>query len=1571
MQEEWCTSLKTLIKDVSKLSTICGDIKSIEQTLTDSDQNGNKIDIINKTKQYILDLKETADKIYNTFNTDYDKWIQTEGNINVGKIKLVALSKLIDPLIVNNNSEHAEESDQDTSSIQENNQSEKTHSNETKNNTCDDDKEKISSSKRKSNETVAKIRSRVSRKSTRNLKSSSSTCSSEPEKQNKLNQTIAISDSDKESESTKRCNESTPTKCLTVHKKSNKFEPIGNNPDSDSNNSGSEKTNSTKDNTKSTSLSESTTEPADDNVHQSESTSLKKKTDTAVSTDTVQESENNTTVSKNDEVSKSKDKVTSKSSIDSEQVDNPKNEKSDGSSSSTYNESDSDSTKKRKEMESNINNILDKLVDSQSESSTDLELNNSDCVRSTKKRRTRKNKAAVASDIKDPKFQWKCFVPLDRIPAQELKANYMKKQGELELKRLSNMKTLKRTRRSGSTSTESTASSSSEKKKIVKRSRRKSSSSSSSSQKSDNDNETVQNNGEEIEVLIDKDVADFDDNDSNDLDHAIIDAIQDKDGSEESTSTDTEKSEPEKKKKEKTVDPSADENDKDKKKQSSWKRDKLLTEKLSESDDEDPFESIKKVREKIKKKQKRVISDSEESNANNDDSSKSSKSSDESEDEKKKKDDKKKRKRIKRVKDSSDDDDKSTRKHIRKVLNKDSLAETTKQAEKDEAERKARIAERQKKYNHIFDADKLENSSLNKVVLDFNEETNEELLAVDEELVKKLKPHQGKGVQFMWNACFESIDRAKNTTGSGCILAHCMGLGKTLQVITLIHTLLKNKEKSGIKKVLVVCPLSTVLNWVSEFKKWLPDDDEVEVYDLISSKQNRDRSSMTTTWHLNGGVLVIGYDMFRNLSNNANKRIPKNMRNDFKRNLVDPGPDMVVCDEGHLLKNEKTSLSISMNKLKTLRRIVLTGTPLQNNLKEYFCMVHFVKPSLLGTYKEYLNRFVNPITNGQYTDSTQHDIQIMRKRSHVLHKLLDGIVQRRDYSVLAPFLPPKHEYVLFVTLTETQINMYSHYMKEFAQKQNGGRMSFLFVDFQELQRICTHPRVVFDRSVKKRIEDEKKEWARDDESEGSIKDFLDDGSDSEISGNSSSSSSSKEEEEAPQQKSKFRRRTRAIAEAEGPLEEEVVDVEDSNRKGEWWSQYTTKDELDNIKYSGKLHLLFEILHQCEMLGDKILVFSQSLYSLNVIEYFLSKIDEASQSDEESDLYCGYKSSWSLGLDYFRLDGSSSCDNRAAWCKTFNDPENIRARLFLISTRAGGLGINLVAANRVIIFDVSWNPSHDIQSIYRVYRFGQTKPSYIYRFVTYGTMEMKIYERQVTKQAISKRVIDEQQIDRHYNQNDLNELYKFEIASEERPIPLVPKDILLGEMLQKLEKLIYKYHEHQTLLENKVDEVLNEEERKAAWDEFENEKKNRNMNNMIPGFAGLQSLPPQTIQTALISIIKKEQPSYTINEINGVMPQLLQELNSQMACGELTLYTKVVNELKMMQFQLQQQKLQEYYQQQQMLKMMQHQFKNSQNPNDALRMMQRWAPNNANPQSGESSTNNRPVTIDPEIVSIDD
>ncbi|XP_018302320.1 transcriptional regulator ATRX homolog isoform X1 [Mycetomoellerius zeteki] len=953
------------------------------------------------------------------------------------------------------------------------------------------------------------------------------------------------------------------------------------------------------------------------------------------------------------------------------------------------------------------------------------------------------------------------------------------------------------------------------------------------------------------------------------------------------------KEENKKKKYQKKSEEKTSKND-NKKDKSDWRRDKILRMKLSDSDSDAKREKWEKKQEKIankskennsdsddeeksfksKKKKKKTgrriidsdsdikITDVESDNCSNTSSPLITLNSSDSDYTRKKKDElkrnkkrrrgdssgtdsslpekksKPKRKRIKKMASDSDSSDvemmnsqestpgKSGRKNIRKVLKDKQVAEDTKQAAKEEEERLKRIAERQAVYNEMFEMRLAGEEKVDKLVLDFDTETKQELVTVHKELVKHLKPHQAQGIKFMWDACFESLERVKTTSGSGCIIAHCMGLGKTLQVITLTHTLLTH-EATNIKTVLVVCPLSTVLNWRNEYNTWLKDLDDFEVYELTKFKKNFERKYQLQRWQKTGGVMIIGYEMFRNLTG-PNKNIRKVMKEVMLECLVDPGADLVVCDEGHLLKNEDTALSKCMRSVKTLRRIVLTGTPLQNNLIEYHCMVQFAKPNLLGTKKEFSNRFVNPITNGQFHDSTAYDVKLMKKRAHVLHKMLEGSVQRFDYSVLTPFLPPKQEYVIFVRLTDVQIKLYQYYLEKLARRQSGqGRT--LFADFQALQRIWTHPVVLRLNAEKIEKANEKKDLS---ESEGSLKDFINDDTTDVDSSSSGSDSSNDSDVQAIDEKDNVnvsKRNTRNNPVEEEPTEQ-IKETSESEVTTEWWLQFVQPEHFEDIRESAKLLLLFEILKESEQIGDKVLVFSQSLYSLTLIEEFLRRIDDQTQKDESCDTLDNHTGSWSLGLDYFRLDGQTSPENRNLWCKIFNRPTNMRARLFLISTRAGGLGINLTAANRVIIFDASWNPSHDVQSIFRIYRFGQKKPCYVYRFLAAGTMEEKIYNRQVTKLSLSCRVVDEQQIERHYSNHNLNELYTFESYDKEKPTLNLPKDRLLAEIFLKFKDTVENYHEHDSLLENKAEEELDEEERKQAWLEYEEEKKGKPLIN---------------------------------------------------------------------------------------------------------------------------------------------
>merc|ERR1719347_1336807 len=379
----------------------------------------------------------------------------------------------------------------------------------------------------------------------------------------------------------------------------------------------------------------------------------------------------------------------------------------------------------------------------------------------------------------------------------------------------------------------------------------------------------------------------------------------------------------------------------------------------------------------------------------------------------------------------------------------------------------------------------------------------------------------------------------------------------------------------------------------------------------------------------------------------------------------------------------------------------------------------------------------------------------------------------------------------------------------------GGKKGGLFYDVQNLSRIWNHPCILLLAKQRK----ENKQGLEDEDK--SLKEFICD-EDEDDSGNDDDSDIQEVDSDGMAMIKRVPIRTDKPYDFGDGLENTP-----GAHKG-WWNSFLNDGEnLDGLEFGNKMVLLMDILKECALIGDKVLVFSQSLLSLDLIEDFLSRINEAHEVTEKpkDTAMADYLDTWIPGKDYYRMDGSTAADTRKIWCKYFNKTTSHRMRLFLISTKAGGLGINLVAANRVIIFDASWNPSHDVQSIFRVFRFGQTKPVYIYRFLAKGTMEEKIYDRQVTKQSLSARVVDEQQIERHFTMNELSELYEFnDEPACNRPVPLVPEDRLLAELTDKHKDLVWSIHHHDSLLENKVDENLTEEERKHAWEEYEQEKK---------------------------------------------------------------------------------------------------------------------------------------------------
>ena len=634
---------------------------------------------------------------------------------------------------------------------------------------------------------------------------------------------------------------------------------------------------------------------------------------------------------------------------------------------------------------------------------------------------------------------------------------------------------------------------------------------------------------------------------------------------------------------------------------------------------------------------------------------------------------KRKRKKEKSSESETDDDDgdnakkskskRGKRKKIRKIMGQNQLQKETVAAQEAEDERRKKLKEKSlpsqqgKILNFILEDLRKEKYRSKPPTID--DEEKGRVIEVHKHLKKRLKPHQLDGIQFMYDCCIESVEKCKaGSPGSGAILAHCMGLGKTFQVITFLTTVLNYHYLFGFKRALVVCPLNTILNWKAEFNKWLKDmDDAPEVSVLTDSiHNNQKRLEIVENWFETSGVLIIGYSLFRLLSTGSNIR-KKHLKEAFKKYLVDPGPDIVICDEGHVIKNEKTGISKALNSLKTKRRVILTGTPLQNNLIEYHCMVSFVKPSLLGTSREFKNMYENPINNGQCVDATEFDIKLMKERSHILYEQLSGCVQRRDYNVLREFLPSKYEYVLSIKLSDLQIKLYQKYLDK--AKASGSTMSKLFECYQTLKKVWTHPWLLEIDALK---------YEKD-----SLEGFITDREDTSAESWSASSEDSDFRSKKKKKKKKNNVEDEAPKEPEidpNPTTVEETDAPDSTMVNaiadtivpdaggvdyNWFKGEMTDKDEKMLEHSGKLLVTLEILDKASQKGDKVLLFSQSLLALDFLETSINRVG------------------WLKGRDYFRMDGSTKTQHRSNFQRQFNDKSNKRCRLFLISTKAGGLG----------------------------------------------------------------------------------------------------------------------------------------------------------------------------------------------------------------------------------------------------------------------------------------------------------
>lgn len=470
----------------------------------------------------------------------------------------------------------------------------------------------------------------------------------------------------------------------------------------------------------------------------------------------------------------------------------------------------------------------------------------------------------------------------------------------------------------------------------------------------------------------------------------------------------------------------------------------------------------------------------------------------------------------------------------------------------------------------------------------------------------QLKEYQLKGLQWM-------ISLYNNNLNG--ILADEMGLGKTIQTISLITYIIEKKKNNG--PFLVIVPLSTLTNWNLEFEKWAPSVSRI-VYK--GPPNARKQQQQAIRWG-NFQVLLTTYEYIIK---------DRPVLSKVKWNHM-------IVDEGHRMKNTQSKLSSTLSQYYTSRyRLILTGTPLQNNLPELWALLNFVLPNIFKSVKSFDEWFNTPFANtgGQDRMELTEEEQLLVIRR--LHKVLRPFLLRRLKKDVEKDLPDKQERVIKCRFSALQAKLYRQLVthnKMVVSDGKGGKtgMRGLSNMLMQLRKLCNHP-FVFE-----------------------------------------------------------------------PVEDQMNPSRQSN------------DLL--WRTAGKFELLDRILPKFRATGHRVLMFFQMTQIMNIMEDFLRL----------------------RGMKYLRLDGSTKSDDRSELLKLFNDPAS-EYFCFLLSTRAGGLGLNLQSADTVIIYDSDWNPHQDLQAQDRAHRIGQKNEVRILRLISSNSVEEKILERAQFKLDMDGKVI---------------------------------------------------------------------------------------------------------------------------------------------------------------------------------------------------------------------------------------